>query len=88
MIESIDNISAVRRDDEGRWVWTVTATYWTPDGSEVRTSTWRTDSRGQGLWLVSETGRPDRQIKGHMQFDLNASASTRRRRVVAVAQAL
>lgn len=69
-------LGPIRRDDEGRWVWTVTDND-SYDGTETRT--FCTDRAGTGLWAGDDN--LGRQILGHAQFDLRGTASARRRRV-------
>jgi hypothetical protein len=71
-------IGPIRRDDEGRYVWTVAY-----DDSQQNPVSWSycTDRNGDGIWLgVDQSGK---QMVGHAQWTIrDVSASTRRKRVV------
>jgi hypothetical protein len=68
-------IGPICRDDDGRYVWTVTEY----DGS--RSWSYCTDRNGDGIWRgVDQSGK---QLVGHAQWTIrDVSPSTRRRRVV------
>jgi hypothetical protein len=67
------DVGPIRRDNDGRYVWTVTV------GGERWT--YCTDRAGDGLWRG--TDQSGRQLVGHAQWTVRGVArSTRRRRVV------
>jgi hypothetical protein len=73
------SVGPVRRDDEGRWFWTVTLV--DPDTDRPAALDYCTDRRGDGLW----TGRDQSgtQLAGHAQWTLrDVSGTTRRQRVL------
>ena len=85
-------ISPITKDERGRWTWTVKGYRVAYEGEDYEPQiepyeiSYRTNPEGEGLWVVStRPGVEERQDLGTMQFSLNASATTRRRRVIDMA---
>lgn len=82
--------------DGGRFYWTSYQLASDEDGTRIECTAYRTDSRGEGLWVWQPTGGTWvdnqghvvsqefewNQVLGHAQFNLNCSSSTRRERIL------
>ncbi len=96
-------VSPITAHEDNGWTWTVTtAELNMNDEDNPRrvpvSTTYRTDSNGQGLWIWAPSGAVEvdrngavtvlfhwRQILGFSQFNLNCSPSTRRERILGLA---